>query len=168
MSERNGVPVSASRRRAGSKASRTASPHDSASPAWCTSSRITSVLKRSVRMRCASGLAATPAYVSATPTKSLLVRPLRPEYAGSSGMPTFAAASAHCVLRCSVGATTVIRSITRRDSSSAATVSANVVLPAPGVATARKSRCVRSKYAVSAAVCQARRLVAVPQAARSG
>ena len=65
MSERNGVPVSARRRRAGSKASRTASPHERASPAWCTSSRITSVLKRSVRMRCASGLAATPAYVSA-------------------------------------------------------------------------------------------------------
>ena len=74
------------------------------------------------------------------PTKSLLLRPVRPEYAGSSGMPTFAAASAHWVLRCSVGATTVIRSTTRRASRSAATVSANVVLPAPGVATARKSR----------------------------
>ena len=76
MSERNGVPVSASRRRAGSNASRTASPQLNASPAWCTSSRITRVLKRSVRIRCASGLAATPAYVIATPTKSLLLRPL--------------------------------------------------------------------------------------------
>ena len=54
-------------------------------------------------------------------------------------MPTRAAASAHWVFRCSVGATTVTRSMTRRDSSSEATVSANVVLPAPGVATARKS-----------------------------
>ena len=61
MSERNGVPVSDSRRCAGSKASRTASPHDIASPAWCTSSRITSVLNRSVRIRCASGFTATPA-----------------------------------------------------------------------------------------------------------
>jgi hypothetical protein len=42
------------------------------------------------------------------------------------------AASAHWVFRCSVSATTVIRSITRRESSSAATVSAKVVLPAPG------------------------------------
>ena len=83
-------------------------------------------------------------------------------------MPTLAAASAHWVLRCSVGATTVIRSTTRRASSSAATESAKVVLPAPGVATARKSRGLRSKYAVSAAVCHARRLVAVPHAARSG
>jgi hypothetical protein len=41
-------------------------------------------------------------------------------------------------------------------------------LPAPGVATVRKSRGFCSKYAVSAAVCQARSLVAVPQAARSG
>ena len=45
------MPVSASRRVAGSNASRTPSPHDSASPAWCTSSRITSVLNRSVRIR---------------------------------------------------------------------------------------------------------------------
>ena len=83
-------------------------------------------------------------------------------------MPTLAAASAHWVFRCSVGAITVIRSITRRASSSLATVSANVVLPAPGVATARKSRGFVSKYAFSAAVCHARRLPAVPQAARSG
>ena len=61
MSERNGVPVSASRRVAGSNDSRTPSPHDSASPAWWISSRITSVLKRSVRIRIASGLTATPA-----------------------------------------------------------------------------------------------------------
>ncbi len=60
------------------------------------------------------------------------------------------------------------RSISRRLSSSAATVSANVVLPAPGVATARKSRGSVAKYCVSASVCHARSLVAVPQAARSG
>ena len=83
-------------------------------------------------------------------------------------MPARAAASAHWVLRCSVGATTVTRSTTRRDSSSAATVSAKVVLPAPGVATARKSLGFSVKYASSAAVCQARSFVAVPQAARSG
>ena len=71
------------------------------------------------------------------PTKSAEVLPLPAAYAGSIGIPTRAAASAHCCLRCSVGATTVTRSTTRRLSRSAATVSANVVLPAPGVATAR-------------------------------
>ena len=67
-SDRNGVPVSASRRAAGWNASRTPSPQESASPAWWISSRITSVLKRSVRMRMASGLTATTAYVTAMPT----------------------------------------------------------------------------------------------------
>ncbi len=67
MSERNGVPVSASRRCAGSNASRTPSPHDIASPAWWISSRITSVLNRSVRTRSASGFTPTPAYVTAMP-----------------------------------------------------------------------------------------------------
>ena len=90
------------------------------------------------------------------PTKSWEVLPLPAEYAGSIGMPARAAASAHWVLRCSVGATTVIRSTIRRPSSSAATVSANVVLPAPGVATARKSRGEPARYCSSAAVCQAR------------
>ena len=94
--------------------------------------------------------------------------PFRPEYVGSIGMPARAAASAHWVFRCSVGATTVIRSITRRESSSAATVSAKVVLPAPGVATARKSRGFSEKYRSIAPACQARSFVAVPQAARSG
>ena len=40
--------------------------------------------------------------------------PCPAEYVGSIGMPARAAASAHWVLRCSVGATTVIRSTTRR------------------------------------------------------
>ena len=102
------------------------------------------------------------------PTKSCEVLPLPAAYVGSIGMPARAAASAHWSLRCSVGATTVIRSTIRRPSSSAATDSAKVVLPAPGVATARKSRGCASKYCRIAAVCHARSDGAVPQAARSG
>jgi hypothetical protein len=49
-------------------------------------------------------------------------------------------------LRCSVGVTTVRNAISRRASSSAATVSAYAVLPAPGVATSRKSRLLSRKY----------------------
>ena len=67
VSDRDGVPVSASRRLAGSKASRTASPQESASPAWWISSRITSVRARSTRSRYPVGLLATPAYVRAKP-----------------------------------------------------------------------------------------------------
>lgn len=58
---------------------------------------------------------------------------------GSIRMPTFAAASAHCRLRCSVGVTIVTAWTARRCSSSVAIRSAKVVFPAPGVATARKS-----------------------------
>src|SRR4051812_2917499 len=83
-------------------------------------------------------------------------------------MPARLAASAHCVLRCSVGATTTMRSIIRRPSSSLATERAKVVFPAPGVATARKSRGASVKYLVIADCCHARSEVAVPQAARSG
>src|SRR5699024_4981455 len=54
-------------------------------------------------------------------------------------MPTRAAESAHCTFRCSVGATTVTRLTIFWARSSAANRRANVVLPAPGVATARKS-----------------------------
>ena len=46
--------------------------------------------------------------------------------------------------------------------------SAKVVLPAPGVAAARKSRGSCAKYASSASACQARNRSAVPRAARSG
>jgi hypothetical protein len=53
-------------------------------------------------------------------------------------------------------------------SSSVATRRANVVLPAPGVATARKSCGVDRRYADSASCCQARSFDAVPQGARSG
>ncbi len=51
-SERNGVPVSISRRTAGSNAALTPSPQDRESPAWWISSRITSVRRVIVRRRC--------------------------------------------------------------------------------------------------------------------
>ena len=56
---RNGVPVSASLRRAGSNASLTALPQDSASPAWWISSKMTSVRRFWVRCLCSAGCAAT-------------------------------------------------------------------------------------------------------------
>src|SRR5699024_12675021 len=83
-------------------------------------------------------------------------------------IPTRAAASAHWVFRCSVGATTVTRCTVRVSRSSAATRSANVVFPAPGVATARKSLEAAAWYASNAAACHARRFPAVPHAARAG
>jgi hypothetical protein len=73
------------------------------------------------------------------PRKSDEVAPVELRKSGSSAMPTAAADAAHWCLRCSVGVTTVIASITRSASSSDATRSAKAVLPAPGVATARKS-----------------------------
>src|ERR1700741_5336206 len=72
-------------------------------------------------------------------------------------MPTPAAAVAHCVLRCSVGTTTVICSTTPSASSSPATRRANAVLPEPGVATARKSRGLAARYRTNARRCQLRR-----------
>ncbi len=138
VSDRKGVPVSARRRVAGSNASWQASPQDFESPAWWISSRITRVLRCSHRLRCSMGRTPTPAYVIATPWYSLLTGPAL--YSGSSLMPMRAAASAHCFLRCSVGATTVICCTTWWCSSHEARVSAKVVFPAPGVATARKSR----------------------------
>src|SRR5689334_18248722 len=72
-------------------------------------------------------------------------------------MPTRPAALAHWLLRCSVGVTTVTASTVRSASSSAAIRRANVVLPAPGVATARKSSLRRRRYSTSALRCQARR-----------
>src|SRR5690625_1678692 len=83
-------------------------------------------------------------------------------------MPTRAAASAHWVFRCSVGATTVMRRTVPSDCRLAAICSAKVVLPAPGVATAMKSRGAAVRYCSSASACQARNLGTVPQAARSG
>ncbi len=72
-------------------------------------------------------------------------------------MPTCAAAFDHWCFRCSVGATIVTFAIVRSASSSLATRSANVVLPAPGVATARKSCGAAARYRDSATRCQARR-----------
>ena len=83
-------------------------------------------------------------------------------------MPARCAASAHWTFRCSVGVTTVILVMIRASSSSRATRSAKVVLPAPGVATARKSRGPSVRYCSSAAACQARSEDAVPQGARPG
>src|SRR6478735_3583962 len=166
VSDRKGVPVSASRRVAGSNASRQASPHDFESPAWWISSSITRVLRCSHRLRCSIGRTPTPAYVTATPWYSLLSGPAL--YSGSSRIPIRAAASAHCFFRCSVGATTVTCCTTWWCSSQDASVSANVVLPAPGVATARKSRGCSWMYFSSAPCCQARSLLAVPHGARPG
>jgi hypothetical protein len=80
-------------------------------------------------------------------------------------MPTRAAASAHWVLRCSVGQTTVTASTEPSSSSSAAIRRANVVLPAPGVATARKSSLRRRRYSTRPRRCQAR---SDPKASRAG
>ncbi|CAG6991608.1 hypothetical protein PICSAR143_02810 [Mycobacterium avium subsp. paratuberculosis] len=55
-----------------------------------------------------------------------------------------------------MGTTTVTCSTARWPSSSAATRSANVVLPEPGVATARKSRGCPARYFTSARRCQPR------------
>src|SRR5690625_632381 len=61
-----------------------------------------------------------------------------------------------------------MRRIVPRANSSAATVSAKVVLPAPGVATAKKSRGSCARYCSTAAACQARSFRAVPHGARPG
>src|ERR1700685_2647499 len=72
-------------------------------------------------------------------------------------MPNRRAACAHWYFRCSVGVTTVTAATSRRASSSAATVRAYVVFPAPGVATSRKSRLGTWKYAWYAAFCHSLR-----------
>ena len=83
-------------------------------------------------------------------------------------IPTRPAASAHWLLRCSVGQTIVTFSTTPAPISSTAMRRAKVVLPAPGVATARKSLGEAAMYCSKAAACHARRLPAVPQGARRG
>ena len=75
---------------------------------------------------------------------------------GSRCRSSASAASAHWVFRCWVGATTTRR---RRGCSARcwrAAASAKVVLPAPGVATARKSGPGRARKASRAAFCQRR------------
>lgn len=104
--------------------------------------------------------------MTATPSYSLLSGPAL--YSGSSLIPIRAAASAHCFFRCSVGATTVTCCTTWWCSSQDASVSAKVVFPAPGVATARKSRGCSWIYLSIAPCCQARSLLAVPHGARPG
>ena len=71
-------------------------------------------------------------------------------------MPLAAAASAHCCFRCSVGTTTATAATVRSAISSPAIRSANAVLPAPGVATARKSRGPVRRYRVIARRCHTR------------
>ena len=83
-------------------------------------------------------------------------------------MPTRAAASAHWYFRCSVGHTMVTWWTSPAASSSVAARRAKAVLPAPGVATARKSCGMADRYFASAAACQARNDPAVPRAARRG
>src|SRR3954471_19985820 len=127
---------------------------------------MTRVLRCSTRLRWSMGRTPTPAYVTATPWYSLPSGPAL--YSGSSLIPIRAAASAHCFFRCSVGATTVTCCTTWWCSSQEARVRAKVVLPAPGVATARKSRGCSWTYLSNAPCCQARSLLAVPQGARPG
>src|SRR5437867_2631260 len=73
------------------------------------------------------------------------------------------AASAHWVLRCWVGTTTTTRRAVRAVSARQTAASAKLVLPAPGVATARKSALARASNAARASRCQGRR-----RRARSG
>src|SRR3954465_12176758 len=72
-------------------------------------------------------------------------------------MPTRAAACDPWGLRCSGGATTTTWSTVRSPSSSPAMRRANVVLPAPGVATARKSLGLAVRYFTNARRCQPRK-----------
>src|SRR5690242_16646500 len=77
--------------------------------------------------------------------------------AGSRWSCSRAAALAHWTLRWAVGATTTTGA-GRRASSVRSATRANVVLPAPGVATARKSGCAEASKRASAACCQGRRV----------
>ena len=71
-------------------------------------------------------------------------------------MSSRSAAWAHCNLRCCVGTTTTSRRIWRANSARSAAASANAVLPAPGVATARKSGRSLSSNCSSATRCHSR------------
>src|SRR6266536_1611853 len=167
-SERNGVPVRASRRTAGSKAAFPPSPQERESPAWWISSRMTSVRRVIVRRRCTWGAMPTWAYVRTAPWKSAEECTSALRKVGSSWMPTRPAAVDHWFLRCSVGVTTVTASTVPSASSSAAIRRAKVVFPAPGVATARKSSLRRRRYSTSARRCHARRFGLASGAGRGG
>src|SRR4029453_16719234 len=119
-----------------------------------------------VRRRCPPGAVPTCAYVTTAPWKSRDECTSAFRKLASSSTPTRAAAPAHCVLRCSVGPPTVTASTVRSASSSAAIRNANVVLPAPGVATARKSADLRRRYSPGAWRRQAGRGGSLPGARR--
>src|SRR5262249_23137825 len=78
------------------------------------------------------------------------------DQAGSRSSCSRPAASAHCCLRWAVGVTT-ISAEGRCASTWRAATSANVVLPAPGVATARKSGPAAALKRVSAVCCHGRK-----------
>src|SRR5690349_3603397 len=71
------------------------------------------------------------------------------------------AACAHWILRCSVGTTTTTCCTVPSASNSLAMRSAKVVLPAPGVATARKSLGLAARYLTNARRCQLRKFWAL-------
>ena len=80
----------------------------------------------------------------------------RERHCGSRRSPKPSAASAHCTFRWAVGTITTTREARLAISVRRAAISANVVLPAPGVATARKSgSCFASNFA-SASTCHRR------------
>ena len=84
-------------------------------------------------------------------------RPSRGLHCGSRCRSSRAAARDHCSLRCWVGATTTTRRVGCSLRCCTAAVRANVVLPAPGVATARKSAPSWAWNRSRAAFCQGRR-----------
>ena len=86
-------------------------------------------------------------------------RPIRAFQFGSRCIPKPSAACAHCALRCCVGTTiTTGRRCPARNCRNAD--NANVVLPAPGHATARKLSEDRSPKAISALRCHGRSVIA--------
>ena len=157
MSLRNGVPERARRLVAGANASRTESPHARSSPAWWISSRMT-IAPGVSRARTAE-LAATCWYVVTMPCMSGARAPLEADHSGWRCRPKRVAARVHCSLRWAVGATITSRRPGTPRSSRNAAARAKVVLPAPGVATVRKSGPVSAAAAnrSSAAFCQGRR-----------
>src|SRR3954447_19723299 len=92
----------------------------------------------SARRARSSGLADTRWYEVTMPCMSGARRPSAADHAGSRWSENADAARAHWSFRCAVGATTTSREGCCPRPCRAA-VSANVVFPAPGVATARKS-----------------------------
>ena len=130
------MPESASLRLDPPNASWIAAPHARSSAAWCSSSKTTNASRATRRSR--DALVATCWYEVTTPCMSAGSFPSADDHCGSRWSENAAAACAHCTFRWAVGATTIRRRGLMASSCRAA-VSAKVVLPAPGVATARKS-----------------------------